>query len=571
MPMDGVMLGYVARELHNKLLGGRVDKIAQPERDELNIAIRSLGENYKLLITANPNHARVHLTNEKKSNPLEPSNFCMLLRKHITGSRVADIRQVNGDRIIEIDFEGTNDIGDRCIRTLVCEFMGRHSNIILLLNNKIVDSIRHVDDDMSRIREVLPGLAYQPPKPHGKLCYDALNTLDFRRVIDEKCGAFAKVLSESISGLSQQTAREITERATGNADAYIETLDRDAVTETVCEICAHLPKMLSPTLAMDEHGVPVDVMPFKYVTRSAYAHEEKDTLSDAIEKFYFSRAHADSMLQKSSSIRRVIKNNIARCEKKLGLQAEALAEGDRMELYRIKGELLTANLHAVPRSAPMVEIPNYYDPDNKPMLIELDVTQSPSANVQRYFKLYQKAKSAQRLAADQKASTAEELTYLEGQLDNLEKCTDEAELAEIRTELEKYGYIRTNHNRRQTKQLAPSRPHTFSANGGAVIMVGKNNTQNEKLTFSAAPDAWWLHAKNIPGSHVIIAGDDVGDDVIVMAAEIAAFYSKGKSSDRVQVDYTRRKYVKKPSGAKPGFVIYTHEKTLTVSPKDGVK
>ena len=270
--------------------------------------------------------------------------------------------------------------------------------------------------------------------------------------------------------------------------------------------------------------------------------------------------------QKSAAIHRTLKKNIERCERKLALQREALLGSQRMEEYRLKGELLTANLHLAKKGMKSVELPNYYE-EGMPMLtVELDEKLSPGQNGQKYFKLYQKARNAQTLAAEQIEKTEAELNYLEGQMDNLSKCQEEAELFELRQELEKFGYVKPNRSRRQMKQLPPSRPMKFTAPSGRIVLVGKNNLQNDKLTFTAQPDEVWLHAKDMPGSHVIIVDPEPSDATIAWAARLAAAYSKGGTSSRVPVDYTLRRYVKKPGGAKPGFVIYTHQHTLSVEP-----
>ena len=569
MPMDGVMLGFMTRELNEKLAGGRVDKVTQPERDELILTIRNRGENHMLLVSASANSARMHLTREKKNNPLEPPTFCMLMRKHVLGAKVLEIRQIEGDRIAEIDFEALDDMGDYVVRTLVCEFMGKYSNLILTQNGgKIIDSVLRVTDDISRVREVLPGLMYQRPPQQGKLNFAALEPEALAKRLREAAGPAFKALQGAATGLSPQTAREIILRAAGDSEARLEEVDVDALAEKICALAAALPGMARPALALDAEGRAVDVIPFAYLTRADLELRPMASLSEAQEAYFRTRDRAERIRQKASALNRVLKNNIERCEKKLGLQLNALQDSERMEEYRIKGELLSASLYQVERGMKEIELPNYYAEDFAPMRIELDVKLSPAANAQRYFKLYQKARSARRLAADQKAKTEEELAYLEGQLENLGKCTEEPELFEIRQELEKEGYVKPSRNRREMKSLPPSRPLKLSASDGTVILVGKNNLQNDKLTFSAQPNEVWLHAKDMPGSHVIIVGENPTEKTIGEAASLAAYYSKGREGSRVPVDYTLRRYVKKPSGAKPGFVIYTHQRTLYAAPRE---
>ena len=570
MPMDGLMLGYLARELQSALAGGRVDKITQPEQDEIVLVIRSQGKNCPLLLTASPNSARAQLTQMKKNNPLEPPTFCMLLRKHLSGARVQAVRQVGGDRILEVEFETMEEMGDLTRKTLVCEFMGRHSNLILLgQTGKIIDSARHVTEEISRVREVLPGLIYERPPMQDKVPYDQAEEADVLAHLVMQ-GTLAQALSAAVTGLSPATAREFALRIAGYEAARAENCDRETAARMMVKLLKRENLPDAPTVYYDEEGKAADVTPFEYRTRSSFRRETFATLGEALDAFYRTREQIERIKQKSASLSHVLKNNIERCEKKLARQEEALADSERMEEYRIKGELLTASISQIERGARFADLPNYYDPECKPLRVELDVRLSPGANAQRYFKLYQKARSAQRLAAEQKAKTEEELYYLEGQMDNLSKCQEEAELSEIRAELEKQGYVKENRNRRQMKALPPSQPMKFTSTDGDIILVGKNNVQNDKLTATAQPEEWWLHAKNMPGSHVIVVNTRPTERTLHEAACLAAYYSKGRTGHQVPVDYTQKKRVKKPAGAKPGFVIYTQQRTLYVTPCDHI-
>ena len=561
MPMDGVMLGFVARELRDKLVGGRVDKLTQPEKDEIILTIRNQGENHMLLATANAGSARLHLTREKKSNPLEPPTFCMLMRKLLTGSRVLDVKQIQGDRIIEIEFDCLDEMGDHVVRRLICEFMGRHSNIIFAqASGKIIDSIIHVTEEISR---VLPGLMYQLPPEQGKLCYDEAKEDELAARLSASTGPLHKALSAAVSGLSPQTAKEIALRITGSEEIKAEDCDAARTAAAAVAFLQRMPELKRPMLVLDEEGNTADVTPFEFVTRRHMENRPMRSVSEALEAYFSTRDQEDRIRQKSAALNKVLKNNIERCEKKLGLQMQALMDSARMEEYRIKGELLTAGMHQVTKGMKAVELTNYYDPECRPMLIELDVKLSPGANAQRYFKLYQKARSARDLAEAQRVKTEEELNYLG-------KCTEESELFEIRAELEQQGYVRANHNRRQMKSLPPSKPLKFVSSEGIVILVGKNNLQNDKLTASAQPDEIWMHAKDMPGSHVIIVSENPGTQTMEEAASLAAWYSSGRSGGRVPIDYTKRRYVKKPGGAKPGFVIYTHQKTMIAQPREKI-
>ena len=569
MPMDGITLGFVARELNAKLAGGRIDKVVQPERDEIILTIRSQGENHPLLLSASAGCARAHITHVKKNNPLEPPMFCMLLRKHLLGGRVVEVRQYDCDRILEIVTEHQDEMGDVTRKTLICEFMGKHSNLIFVnAQGRIIESARRVTEEISSVREVLPGLRYERPPQHGKIPFDSVTAEALAPRLAEYGGTLQKALQGCVSGLSTQAARELAFRVAGDEDARMDKLDvATAAKRTAIALNHILSEEFAPQLLLDEAGAPMDILAFPYQSRAHLQSRRCNTLSEALDEFYRSRDNAERIKQKSAALHRVLKNNIERCEKKKALHLEALAGSQHMEEYRIKGELLTAAIGQAQKGQKSVSLINYYDPECRPIDVELDVKLSPAQNAQRYFKLYRKAASAQKLAQEQLDKTEEELAYLEGQMENLYKSTEEAELAEIRAELEKFGYVKAQQNRRQIKQLPPSRPMHFVSKSGIDILVGKNNVQNDKLTFTANANEIWLHAKDMPGSHVIIVSENPDDDTLLEAAHLAAKYSKGRNSSQVPVDYTRRKYVKKPSGAKPGFVIYTHQRTLYVTPE----
>ena len=568
MPMDGFTLHFLARELREALVGARVDRAVQPERDEVLLTMRNHNENFNVLFSASAGCARAHITRVKKNNPLEPPMLCMLLRKHLSGARVTDVRQIDCDRILEIAFEHFDELGERTTKTLVCEFMGKHSNLIFLTaDGKIIDSARHVTEQISSVRQVLPGLYYQRPPAHGKLPFLALEPAALAARLAEAPKTLHKALSECVSGLSTQTAREIAYRTLGDENASTGSLAPEAVAEAVVRVMQEMLGEFSPALLYAPgEDAPIDAVPIPFKSRAHLDSRPMPSLSAALDEFYRARDLAERMQQKSAALHRVLKNNLERSEKKLAIQEEALLNCERAEDYRIKGELLMANLHLVSKGAKRVSVPNYYDEALTPMEIELDERISPAQNAQRYFKRYQKARSARKFALEQKAIAQEEIRYLASQLLALETCTEEAELAEIREELEKLGYVRANHNRRQMKKLPPSTPLRFTAPSGAEIFVGKNNRQNDELTFSAKPGYVWLHAKDMPGSHVIIARENPDEATIRFAASLAARYSSGRESGRVPIDYALKKYVKKPSGAKPGFVTYTNQKTLYAEP-----
>ena len=562
MPMDGLMVGYVARELNEMLAGGRIDRITQPERDTVILVIRAGNENRSLLLCASANNARCHLTGSRFPNPLEPPALCMLMRKQLLGGRVLSVRQVGGDRIIHIDMDTVGEMGDREPRRLVLEIMGRHSNLMLLNGEgRILEAAHHVNAEMSRVRQIQPGLTYAPPPGQDRLDPAGIRAEELREKLEALKGQpFEKALAGSVRGLSLPTAREIALRVLSPGEKEPE--DLQACAERIADLLARLPGMLSPRVEYAENGEAAEVYPFPWLSGVPERQKEFPSLSRALEAYYGTRDQQDRLRQKSASMVRLLKTQMERCEKKLALQEEELAGAARMEEYRIMGEVLNANLFALKKGMEEATLPNWYDPEGGSLTIPLDVRLTPSQNAQKYFRKYQKARSARQIAQEQKEKTLQELDYLEGLLLDVDKCTGESELEEIRSELVRTGYMKRNTNRRQQRSLPGSRPYRYVSGDGIDILVGKNAVQNDRLTAEALPEAVWLHAKDMPGSHVIIRAEgEIPPQTLKQAAMLAAWYSKGRRSSMVPVDYTRRRYVKKPSGAAPGKVIYTHQKT----------
>ena len=569
MPMDGLTVGFAARELNRTLQGGRVDKITQPERDAVILVIRAGNENHRLLLCASPNNARCHLTKGSFSNPLEPPALCMLMRKQLTGARVTEIRQVEGDRVIHVDLDAVNEMGDHVLRRLVLEIMGRHSNLMLLdESGRVLEAARHVSPDMSRVRQVQPGMTYLPPPSQGKLNPEGLTgEALYERLRDLEPGRFSRVIADHITGLSRPAAEELAMRVLAPGDAWPEDL-RDACTR-LADLIHRLPDMADPRVLFNPDGTAEEVFAFPYFSRDLSMQKAYPTLSEAMEICFGSRDAKDRMNQKSASMLRTLKTHVERCEKKLAMQEEELASAERMEEYRMMGEAINANLYQLKKGMTEAVLPDWFSASGSEITVPLDIRLTPSQNAQKYFKKYQKARSARETAAVQKAKTLEELDYLEGMLLDLDKCTGESELEEIRQELVRTGYMKRVTNRRQQRQLPQSQPYRFRSADGIEILVGKNAAQNDRLTASAKPDEMWLHAKDMPGSHVIIRAEgEIPRDTLMQAAILAAWYSKGQRSSMVPIDYTRKKYVKKPSGAAPGKVIYTHHKTAYITAEE---
>ena len=569
MPMDGLTVGFAARELDRTLKGGRVDRITQPERDAIVMVIRAGSENHRLLLCASPNNARCHLTKLSFSNPLEPPALCMLMRKQLTGARILEIRQIEGDRVVHVDMDTVNEMGDHVLRRIVLEIMGRHSNLMLLdENDRILEAARHVSPDMSRVRQVQPGMTYLPPPSQDKLNPETLTAEALlARLRDRAPGRFDRALADCISGLSRPAAEELALRVLVPGEEWPENPENAC--ERLADLFRRLPGMADPRVLTDADGNPVEAFAFPYLSRNLDLQKPCPTLSDALETCFGSRDARDRLNQKSASMLHMLKGQIERCEKKLAMQEEELASAQRMEEYRIIGETINANLYQLKKGMKQAVLPDWFSPEGGEITVILDERLSPSQNAQRYFKKYQKARSARETAAVQRDKTLEELDYLEGMLLDLDKCAGESDLEEIRGELVRTGYMKRVTNRRQQRQLPQSQPCRFVSRDGIEILVGRNAVQNDRLTAGARPDEMWLHAKDMPGSHVIIRAEgEIPRETMKEAALLAAWFSKGQHSSMVPVDYTRKRYVKKPSGAAPGKVIYTHQKTAFITPDE---
>ncbi|MBO4471052.1 MAG: NFACT family protein [Clostridia bacterium] len=567
--MDGLTVGFAARELNDILRDGRVDKITQPERDTVVLVIRAGGANHRLLLCASPNNARCHLTMNSYSNPLEPPAMCMLMRKQIAGARIAEIRQVDGDRIVHVDMDAVNELGDHVLRRLVLEIMGRHSNLLLLdENDRILEATRHVNPEMSRVRQIQPGMTYLPPPAQDKL-NPLMVTGDelYARLSSFPEGKLSRCLAETVTGLSRAAAEELACRVLQPGEEW--PGDLKAACVRLADFLGRLPEMADPRVLFGENGETEDVFPFPYLSRRTDSQRAYKTLSEALEVYFGTRDARDRLNQKSASMVRMLKGQLDRCQRKLALQEEELSSAERMEEYRRMGEAINANLYQLKKGMTEAELPDWNDPEGGTITVPMDIRLTPSQNAQKYFKKYQKARSAREVAAQQRDKTLEEMDYLEGMLLDVDKCVGESELEEIRQELVRTGYMKKTANRRQQRQLPGSKPYRYKSDDGIEILVGKNAAQNDRITLGAKPEETWLHAKDMPGSHVIICREgEIPLATMKQAALLAAWYSKGQRSSLVPVDYTLRKYVKKPSGAAPGKVIYTHQKTAYMTPEE---
>ncbi|MEL7603448.1 MAG: NFACT RNA binding domain-containing protein [Bacillota bacterium] len=572
MSMDGLSLLAVSTEL-SALIGGKVDKIQQPERDTLIFTIRAGGSNYRLLLCAHPENGRVQLTEASYPNPPEPPAFCMLLRKRLTGGRIHSVEQPSLDRVLVMEIEARDELGDTVLLKLVTEVMGKHSNICFLSqNDTILDCARHVGAGMSSVRMLLPGIIYTPPPPQVKLNPLLSDEEDFYCALEGR-GAVHKLLSGKFFGLSPDCARQMASRWSGEAELDAQALsdtDRRAFARFVYRLYRSFSEgQFSPTIIYNDLKEPVAVYPFTPAC-APQGCVQASTMSVALDSFYAERDKLERFRRRSVSAQRVLQNHLERCYKRLAVAEQALNQDENLELLRLNGELILANAHSLSRGMQAARLMNYYLDPPAESVVELDERLSPQENAQRYFKRYQKGKAARALAAEQKEKALEEIEYLEGQQDNLDKCATDEELAEIRDELVREGYLKPENSRVKPQKHAPSKPLSLRSSDGFEIYIGRNNQQNDALTLRfARPEDWWLHTKNIPGSHVIVRGDgELPETTLREAAMLAAYYSKARASASVPVDYCMRKYVKKPAGARPGMVIYTTNRTVYVTPDE---
>ena len=568
MPMDGLTVGFAARELNETLTGGRIDKITQPERDTVVLVIRAGGANHRLLLCASPNNARCHLTIGTYSNPLEPPALCMLMRKQLTGARITEIRQVGGDRVVHVDMDAVNELGDHVLRRLVLEIMGRHSNLLLLdEQDRILEATRHVNPEMSRVRQIQPGMTYLPPPAQDKLDPRTLTGEElFNRLNELQAERFSRALGDQITGLSRASAEELAHRVVQDGE-WPDDL-KDACTR-IADLLHRLPAMADARVLFGEDGEAEDVFPFPYLSRRTDRQRAYKTLSEALEVYYGIRDIRERLNQRSASMIKMLKGQLDRCQRKLAIQLEELSSAERMEEFRRMGEAINANLYQLKKGMTEAVLTDWNDPDGGTITVPLDIKLTPGQNAQKYFKKYQKARSAREIAAQQRDKTLAEIDYLETMLLDVDKCVGESELEEIRQELVRTGYMKKTTSRKQQRQLPQSKPYRYQSDDGIEILVGKNAAQNDRITLGAKPEEMWLHAKDMPGSHVIICAEgEIPQATMKQAALLAAWFSKGQRSSMVPIDYTLKKYVKKPSGAAPGKVIYTHQKTAYMTPEE---
>ncbi len=577
MPLDASAVRCAAYEIDKKIKGGRIEKIYQPEKDEIVLQIKTVDGNYRLVISANSANPRLYITNTIKENPQEPPMFCMLMRKHISSGRIVSVTSVDFERITNIAIESRNEMGDVVQKHLMCEIMGKNSNIILVgESGKIVDSIKHVDLSVSRVRNVFPGLKYQLPPDSERGNPLQMDEEDFFHVLKNapEGRSIDKALTAAISGISPLMAREAAYTSVNKADMVIGEMSENEKMLVASKLYEMFQKIKNYEFTVTLLYKKGDSKPFDFAVYPVkqygdeLACEKMDGICEALEAFYSRRDAAERMRSRSYSLLKTVSVQAERMHKKIALLHQTLAECEKKEEYRIAGDIITANLYCMKKGDKSLCAVNYYDEEQRKITILLDEKKSPSQNAQLYYKKYQKAKVAEVEAAKQIEKAQAEAEYLESVIANIEMAQTPSELDEIKEELVDAGVIKSTFTKKKgAKKIKMSPPNEYSYMG-YTIYSGRNNVQNDYITLKLGrANDLWLHAKNIPGCHVLVKnqGEAFPNEVIEAAAIIAATNSKGAKSGKVEVDYCPVSHVKKPNGAKAGMVIYEGYSTAVVS------
>ena len=569
MALDGIYLNSLVSELRENLIDSKIDKINQPEKDEIILTIRGKG-NKKLLISSSSTYPRIHFTNISKVNPLKAPTFCMVLRKYLCGGKILDIYQEDLDRIVTFKIETKDELGFESIYNLIVEIMGRHSNISLVRerDNKIVESIKHLTANKNSYRVLYPGVDYVYPPKSTKLNlfnldFDSLKNFFKDNPIEFNESFFSRILT----GVGKSYSAELYNK-------YLNEVDSEIVLDKLFNFLENIKATLFDNTSYTMFSKDGRLFDFYFKDLEIYNSCEKESLetnSELLETFYSEKDKQDRLHAKSVDIHRLLTTNIDRCLKKIKILNATLKDCAKKEIYKVKGELLTSYIYSFKKGDKSVNVLNYYNSEEEEYLdIALDINKTPSENVQHYFKRYNKLKTAEIEALKQLELTNSELDYLYSVATNLENADNYEEIEDIKKELIESSYIRFRRTGKQKKEKI-SKPLHFKSSEGIDIYVGKNNIQNDTLTLKTSDKRYtWLHTKDIPGSHVVIASFEFSEQTLLEAATLAAFYSKAKEGNKVPVDYTLIKNVKKPSGAKPGMVIYSTNKTILIDPPKSI-
>ncbi|WP_282804212.1 Rqc2 family fibronectin-binding protein [Clostridium tetani] len=566
MALDGLFLYATLEELKDSILNSKIYKINQPEKDEIVFALKKDKNSYKLLISASTVYPRIHFTDINKKNPMTPPIFCMILRKYLSNSKITSIYQLQLDRVVFIDFQGKDELGFEKTYTLIIEIMGRHSNISLVekSNSIILDSIKHITPEINSVRTLLPGLKFVLPPKSNKL-----NPLDYtyddleKFILENNIKLNNTFISKAFMGVSNQLSKEI-----------INSLNSELSLENLKDIHKGIKLFFNKVTQNNfsffitlENDIFQDFFPIDLSSLEGKDKLHFSSPSKTLEYYYSEKDKRDRLNNKSYSLLKLVNNNLDRCHKKMEILNDNLKKCEKADKYRIYGELLTANIYNIKQGDESIDVVNYYSEDSQIINIKLDPTKTPSNNIQNYFKRYSKLKKSKEYSLEQIKITKDEIIYLNSVLINIKNTEDYAGFEEIKKELMDARYLKFKKNIR--KKEIKSKPMHFISSEGIHIYVGKNNIENDYLTLKFADKRdLWFHTKNIPGSHVILKTlGEFTEKSIEEAANLAAFYSKGRDSSKVPVDYTEVRNVHKPNGAKPGMVIYETNKTVFIDPE----
>ena len=562
MAFDGITIAAVTKELNDTLIGGRLSKIAQPESDELLLTVKTSAGQYRLVLSASDSLPLKYLTDKNKQSPMTAPGFCMLLRKHIQNGRIVSISQPGLERIVNFEIEHLDEMGDLCRKKLIIELMGKHSNIIFCQENGVIlDSIKHISGMVSRVREVLPGKTYFIPHTQDKQDPFSAVKESFLSLLSDKPMPLYKAIYTTYTGLSPVIAQQLCYAAGLDGDLPASAYTDHELSELFSAFSQIIEKIktgaYSPAIVYEKNA-PVDyaAVPLTLYEDSRHESVSFPSMSPLLEVYYAQKSALTRIRQKSVDLRKIVQTALERNLKKYDLQCTQMRDTHKKEKYRVYGELLNTYGYSAAPGAKSLEVINYYT--NEPLVIPLDPTLSAVSNAKRYFDKYQKLKRTYEALSELTVEVKAEIDHLESIATALDMAIKEEDLVEIKEELIQSGYIRRKAGSRQQKKA--SKPLHYYSPEGFHFYVGKNNLQNDNLTFKFASGGdWWFHARGIPGSHVILKADgtqEIPDTAFEDAARLAAYYSRGRNQDKVEIDYVQKKQVKKPAGAKPGFVVY---------------
>lgn len=570
MAFDGITIANIVTELNQTITGGKINKIAQPENDELIITIKNQRKQYRLFLSASASLPLIYLTETNKPSPLTASNFCMLLRKHIGSGKIIAIEQPGMERIIRFTIEHLNELGDLCTKYLIVEIMGKHSNIVFSNEkDQIIDSIKHVSAHMSSVREVLPGRPYFIPETQSKLNPFVLTEEIFQEKIFPRPVNVAKAIYTSITGISPLMAEEVCYRAGidgGIPTDGLEDVERVHLAHTFLRMVDDIRDGHFEPNIIYKGKEPVEFACFPLSQYQDYRAVSYPSIFPVLETYYAEKNIVTKMRQKTVDLRKIVQNALERNVKKYQLQQKQLKDTEKKEKYRVWGELLNTYGYEVEPGAKSMEALNYYT--NEMIQIPLDETMTPQENAKKYFDKYSKLKRTKEALDTLLQETGDEIKHLESIAASLDIASSEEDLVQIKEEMMEYGYVKRK-NTGGKKVKVTSRPYHYISSDGYDIYVGKNNFQNDELSFKfASGNDWWFHAKGQPGSHVIVKSknEELPDRTFEEAGKLAAYYSKGRQAPKVEIDYTQKKNLRKPTGGKPGFVVYYTNYSLLIEP-----